>query len=253
MTKDTIFIAGTPLPVSPVEDAFTEGELVASVSRPDTSSAMERSWSDSMLNSALVVVLALLSIIFLRNILGALPPLIKSLTRSRGAFNLESSVRAMKDRNILATLLALPFAMVMSCYRVWNPSFAVPLSDEMHLLVTAGALLAFYLLRRFLCARLYTRRINFDYYNIANRFAYTYFIVIATAVLISAGIMSVTDCDPVIIRKVLLWISALLFGVFIFRKFNIFNSFCSPFISFLYLCGLEIIPMGLLVSTAVFF
>lgn len=250
MPVDTLHIWGRDIPVSPVEEAFPGSELCVSSEAPEASPQMYR-WSSSPVNSTVVVLLVILSIVFLRNILSSIVPIAGCYTRPRGVYNLESNLRSVKDRNIFAILMVLPFTMMLSGYRIWNPRFASGLTDELHLAVTTGAFIAAAFFRYLLTTQLRGRRTNIESFNNANRFTYTHFIVLVIVMLATAGILSISGAGFVVSRRILLWVMAVMGVILIIRKINIFNYFCSPFASFLYLCGLEILPAGLFAAAAV--
>lgn len=250
MATDTLYIWGREIPVSPVEEAFPGSELCVSTEMPVATPPV-RKWSGSMVNSTIVVVLVLFSLVFLRNILSAIVPIAGCYTRPRGVYNLESNLRSAKDRNIFAILLVVPFTMMLSGYRLWNPRFAAGLTDELHLMVTTGIFVAAVFFRYLLTTQLRGRRTNIDSFTSANRFTYTHFVVLVIVMLAVAGIHSVTGASYQGTRHALYWAMAVMGALLIVRKLNIFNSFCSPFASFLYLCGLEILPAGLFAAAAV--
>ena len=59
--------------------------------------------------------------------------------------------------------------------------------------------------------------------------------------------------NPEHAKNAILWISALTYLLHLVRKLQILSSSCSIFAGFLYLCALEILPTGVLVTSAVIF
>ena len=64
------------------------------------------------------------------------------------------------------------------------------------------------------------------------------------------GIMSFIDVDNSIIKDAMIWVSGAIYLLFLIRRTQIFASSYNFFTVFLYLCALEIIPTGVLVTSA---
>ena len=64
------------------------------------------------------------------------------------------------------------------------------------------------------------------------------------------GIMSFIGVDNKVITDAMIWVSGAIYMLFILRRTQIFASSYNFFTVFLYLCALEIIPTGVLVTSA---
>ena len=81
----------------------------------------------------------------------------------------------------------------------------------------------------------------------------TAFCVIAAAILLffllfaSGAALTALTGDQALVRKILLWLTGISYGLFVIRKGQILRSACNPFVTILYLCGLELLPSAILV------
>ena len=96
-------------------------------------------------------------------------------------------------------------------------------------------------------------RIKRDVMRTAIKVSNTFFIILTLILLATGGTMAFLDIEENTIRLATLWISVCIYTVHLLRKLQIFNSSCSVFTAFLYLCALEIIPTGTLVVSALIF
>lgn len=230
----------------PVEEALRSGELLL----PSEPTLVEEAvHSVSIMEPALVSLFTLLLIVFMRNIINILPYLIDSFTRARGSSDLEGSVRVSRDRNIIAIVFIIPFILILYFYRIYDPSFLSGMGDNMRLLLIGGIFIGYLLLRKLLVVIFAPRRVN-DNYAMAEKAAYTFFILAGMLVLPTFGALYLFGVNDLTIRTVALAEIAFVYLVFILRKSQILSTFCSPLTVFLYLCALEFLPTGLYVASA---
>lgn len=200
----------------------------------------------------LAAVCVITGILLLGIIAGILPSLAACLFRWKECLNLENSMRLSRDRNIFAAYLTIPFCLVVAHYRMYAPSFL----DGIHGFAYTGcifAVFACYLLVRTAAYVLVRKpRGGEKIFKSARKVSWSYFCIIATAILISAGICSFSGLSIETSRTVLYYVLLVSYLFSIFRKFQIFKNTCSFLTSFLYLCALEILPAGILVLPAVF-
>ena len=230
----------------PVEEALRSGELLL----PTEPTLLEETvHSVSIVEPALVSLFTLLLIIFMRNLINILPYLIDSFTRARGSSDLEGSVRVSRDRNIIAIIFIIPFILLLYFYRIYNPSFLSGMGDNMRLILIGAIFIAYILLRKLLVVIFAPHRVN-DNYGMAEKAAYTFFILAGIIVLPTFGALYLFDVNDLTIKTVALAEIAFVYLVFILRKSQILSTFCSPLTVFLYLCALEFLPTGLYVASA---
>ena len=230
----------------PVEEALRSGELLLNT-KPALVEETVR--SVSIVEPALVSLFTLLLIIFMRNFINILPYIIDSFTRARGSSDLEGSVRVSRDRNLIAMIFIIPFILLLYFYRIYDPSFLSGMGDNMRLLLIGAIFIAYLLLRRLLVVIFAPRRVN-DNYAMAEKAAYTFFILAGMLVLPTFGILYLLGVNDLTIKTVALAEISFVYLVFLLRKSQILSTFCSPLTVFLYLCALEFLPTGLYVASA---
>lgn len=230
----------------PVEEALRSGELLLNT---EPALVEETVRSVSIVEPALVSLFTLLLIIFMRNFINILPYIIDSFTRTRGSSDLEGSVRVSRDRNLIAMIFIIPFILLLYFYRIYDPSFLSGMGDNMRLLLIGAIFIAYLLLRRLLVVIFAPRRVN-DNYAMAEKAAYTFFILAGMLVLPTFGIFYLLGVNDLTIKTVALAEISFVYLVFLLRKSQILSTFCSPLTVFLYLCALEFLPTGLYVASA---
>ena len=203
-----------------------------------------------VLSDILVVVSVLLCILVLGRFLGLFPYLADSLSRLRGCFALEGSIRVRQDRNLVALALVIPAILLVWRYRLYNPDIISGLEPDIRLCAVAFALVAFFLFRHLMYLVLRPRQ-GTENFRDAHRVAYTYFIILMILLLAIVGILALTHLDEGIVRWVLYGVSAFIYLLFLRRAQQILSLSCNPFRTFLYLCGLEILPLSLLIVSGI--
>ena len=201
--------------------------------------------------------LALISILFaivtLKAMVSIFPSAIASAIRWKENLNMESSVKLARDRDICAMAMVLPFCLCVFRFRLYDPSFITQLPDGGRLWTIIGIFL-FYILIRDITRRLARpHSIPQKTATAANKSANTFFILLTLVLLAFGSIASFAGMQSELIKSVMLWLSALVYGLYLIRKLQIFTSSCSFFAGFLYLCALEILPTGILVVSDVIF
>ena len=112
----------------------------------------------------------------------------------------------------------------------------------------AAVVLAYYVVRRILYALIPHRKVNSEYWRACMNAASLFFVMLAVLWLLTVGAMVVLGLPQDVVRWVLVGELALCMGLTFIRQAEILASQCGVFLSFLYLCALEIIPATGLVS-----
>ena len=76
------------------------------------------------------------------------------------------------------------------------------------------------------------------------------FILLCLLLLPTVGILGLCGVDEAVIRLVVFVEITFFYALAVLRRGNILLSVCNPLTTFLYLCGLEFLPTGLLVASA---
>lgn len=196
----------------------------------------------------LIGIFVLMGLMVIRNFLSVLPFLSDSVFRARGSAALENSVRASRDRNLVAAVCILPVILMMYRFRLYDPSFVQGMSPDRRLLVVAGVFLGYLLLRYVMYLLCQPRR--GDWFGIARRNAFTFFIILALVVFPTVGILLLVGVKSLTVKTVILVETAVIYFLYLIRKGQFLSGFCSQLQVFLYLCALEILPTAALVVTA---
>jgi len=210
-------------------------------------------WSDLAVNRALVVAAVFLLILSLPDLLRLAPHLLYSFDRSRGSAELEHSVSMARARNITALFLSLPFCLVADRYALLRPGFWERIPEAWSAPATLGVLAVFLLVRTLCYAVFRPGRLSAEEFATLKHLPYNHFILLAALSLLSAGIFSVTGLPEAFCRTVLLWETGLVWLFALIRCGQFLDGHGFGFTTFLYLCGLEIIPAALLVAVVMFF
>lgn len=198
----------------------------------------------------LVLIFVVMMILLLPRFIGLLPYLADSFLRARGSSALENSVRVSRDRNVIAAAMLIPAVFLVFRYRLYDASFLSGREADVRLLMVAGVLAAYLLLRLFIYLILRPARRR-EYYQIAHHTSYTFFILMMLLELVTAGLLSVFGVPEPVLRTVLYAETAVAYLSFFLRRAQILSLICNPLQTFLYLCALEIIPTAALVVSAV--
>ena len=229
-------------------DAFRIGELLL---RTVPSGAGEVSAPVAPLSvSILSVVFVVLMIVLMRSFIHLIPFIADSLLRARGSVALESSVRVSRDRNMVAMAMFLPMLLLSWRYRLYNPSFIADAGPDARMGLIAAVFAGYLLLRLFMYVLLKPRR-RYEQFQVAHHATYTFFILLVILLLFTAGIMYVFGASDATIRLVLYLETAFVYLLFLLRRAQILSLSCNHLRTFLYLCGLEILPTAALVVSAV--
>ena len=203
--------------------------------------------------NALALISVITSMILLKTFVGVFPSILASAIRWKENINIESSVRLSRERDLTALAMILPFCLTVFRFRIYNPDFVANMADPSRLWAVLGVFGIYLLFRKatFMLAR--PHRIPQKTYAAAEKSANTFFILLTLTLLIFGSIASFLDAPLRSIRQVSIILSALIYGVYLLRKVQILASSCSLFTAFLYLCALEILPTGILITSDVIF
>ena len=224
------------------------GQLLLNTSPSELPSGGAEGPTGLVIGLAVATIVA--AIVFLPRFLSLAPLLFDSLFRARGSVSLENSVRSSTDRRLAATLCIIPAVLMIYSYRLYDPGFLQGFGPNLRLGVIAGVFLAFLLLRHVMYLLLMPR-CRRDFYILSRNTAFTYFILLVLLALVSAGLLELCGVSGEAVGRVILIETALIYTVFFFRRAQILSLSCNHLRTFLYLCGLEILPCAALVISAV--
>ena len=206
-----------------------------------------------MLFDLLALFAFLVVLLLLRRLLNIFPSLLACLIRGKESFNLEASVKLSRDRDALALAMIVPFCLVALRYRLYSPGFLEGFSENAVTGIYFAVFCVYVLLRALMAWLFRPRKMQQKTYRTAIKASSSFFIIGTLLLLATGGLLDLFNVPEIDVRSAMLWVSALIYAIFLLRKIQIFYSSCSVFVAFLYLCALEMIPTGILVVSAIIF
>jgi len=235
--------------ILPAEQAFSSGKLEMPLTDPFYLDNMVLTWSDYPINQILEVILFILTLLSLRTFIIILPYVIKSISRVKYCLSIDSNLHLRNDRNIISMLSILLMVLLLDKYRIINSYYLDHINPEWHCLATLGVLISWLIIRR-ICFRICSIKITrHDIFLCAHKSFMNFIIVTSLLILLATGIILQCNLDSKMARNIILGIIGLMYLLSLIKKMQILNLICSPLTSFLYICALEIIPIGSLVAT----
>lgn len=210
-------------------------------------------WSDYDANRWMLIACAGLLLLSIREIMKLTPSMLGCIVRSRGNLEVEHSVSTARSRNTCAFVLAIPFILLADRYRLYETFFIPDWNEPLpRFACLAGTLLAYLLLRRLLHALLLgvsRHRMDSESRSAIIRGMYNYFICFAVLMLLTVSVLYAFDAGDAAVRHILWGMFALMLLLAMMREWQILRMNCSGLITFLYLCGLEIMPAAILIAS----
>ena len=206
-----------------------------------------------MLFNTLALTSLVIIITLLPRLVNIYPSLLACMIRWKESVNLEMSVKLSRDRNILAAAMIIPFCLAMYRTGAHDLEFIGALNEPSGLGATAGVFIAYLLLRQLCAYIIRPKKSRSNVYSYAMAASRTFFIILTLLLLTTGWLLSFLGTEADTIKTAMIWISAVIYFIFVIRKIQIFASSYNYFIVFLYLCALEILPTGVLITSAIFF
>lgn len=239
--------------VLPVSEAFKSGTLEM---QEEAARGFERTalaWSDYPVNVVLIVFFTILALFTLKRFLNILPRLLDSLTRWKACLSIDASIQIKSDRNFLGLLYTIPIALMADKFNLLHIDALNIVPEGWRGLSMTVLVFIWLLLRRLMFLFCAARTRKFDLLRTAYQSFFNYWILIGFLIVCTATISLVIGLSSELTGKVILYEIAALYLIAVLRKSQILNSFCNPFVTFLYLCALEFLPTGALIAGVILF
>lgn len=231
-------------------ELFRQGRLeMSSAPLPEFQTPAE--WNDLLPNKIAIVLSIVLVLVYLKDIIRLIPPLLYALDRKRGGESLEYNVSAARMRNTVALIYTLPFCLIADYCGAYRPGFWSMVPPEWSSAATLGVMLAYFLLRRLCYAAIRPGKMSAESLATLKHSLYNYFIALVSVAVPTIGILPLFSVREDIISTVFLALTGLAFAFATVRAWQILKSRRSPLPTILYLCGLEILPAAAVVASAV--
>ena len=231
--------------IRPAVEAFKSGTLHMATG-PTQGSVISYEWGEYPVNIALVVASVFFFLFFLDSFLHCNPTVLSCLTRWRNNYRLENSVPLVRSRNWTFASCILPFCLIAARFNFFDIDFITQQPAEYRTAFYIGVFLAFILLRFVIYQVIRPVHGSMETYRIAHRSAMNFFIPYTILLLVTIGVLRIFHMDPDTVRMVLLCETGAVYLVYLFTKLEILGSSYGVLTTFLYLCGLEILPAAAL-------
>lgn len=213
-------------------------------------------WADAPEHAWILICTALVALVILPELYKLMPAMLGCLLRSRGNLEVEHSISTARSRNLCARILAIPFLVAADRYSIYDAAFLAGWDEPwLRLGELAGVVAAFLIIRRILHALLPSRRLRLDLDSsrAITRGILNYFICFAILMMLSISILYIFKASDEAIRLVISAELAFFWLLSVVREGQILQQKCGGFTTFLYLCGLELLPAGALIASALIF
>lgn len=237
--------------VLPAAEAFSSGILRMREEAARGFTGDELAWGDYPVNAILVTAFVLLALLSFRSLMNIFPKLLDSLTRWKACVNIDASLQTKTDRNMLGAVYTIPIALLTDRYDLIRAGVFDLVPESWHGLFITAVFLVWLFIRK-LCFILFTARsTKMETMRTAYFSFYNFWILAGFLMVITLALSYITGMEDSLITKLFMWEGAVLYAVAFVRKSQILRSCCGRFASFLYLCGLEILPTGAFVAGAI--
>lgn len=223
------------------------GHLQMETLPPDRAAETLVAWDSIAFNRWAVLVATFIVLICFREILHIGPHIWKCATRWRWNLTIENSMQLVRARTWSAIAITPALTLLFSRYSGidWSrlewaqgiPGYLLPV-------ILATAFIAF---RHIAYIAIAGQARNSGTLRMAHNADGSYLILLAFILLPTAGALSVFNAADDTVRLVMLIESAVIYLAFLFHKSRILGLSYAHFRIILYLCGLELLPGGVLI------
>lgn len=203
--------------------------------------------TDNFVFCGLAVIFTFIFLLCAGSFIKIIPSLLDCATRWKGNLELENSLQLSGSRNLTAIILFVPVCMVAYSHSLYRPDYLDSLSPASQLAATCGTFAVYLALRSFLNWQLEMSSFHTKVFTASNRSFYNFMIILFILLFPLGGLLDAFSADESLSRTVLLYVTGAAYLIHIYRRGQIFASACNPFTTFLYLCGLELLPTAALV------
>jgi len=229
------------------EEIFRSGTLDMS-STPWYDLAQAAQWIDVPVNRVYCLVFVGLLVANLLDYFRLMPHLLFCVDRARGAEVLEHSLGLARTRNLSALAYLPIFCLILDCYSVICPDIWDRLPAGLGVPATIGLWLAYLLFRRLCYLALRPQCLSGEAFYAILRNPYNYLLLIAPLLFVTIAVCETFGLPRTIAQRAILVEICVFWAFALFRSSQILRKRCSGLSTFLYLCGLELLPASALVA-----
>ena len=240
-------MADSTMVIRPAEEAFRAGYLQMPTV-PTAGYQAAYPWAEYPVNTILVVVAIVFFLIILDSFLHCMPYVLRCCSRPRDNFRIEDSVPLVRSRNWTFFSTLLPFSLIASRYGLFDLDIITAQPAEWKSLLVYAFFLLFILLRFIIYKVATPLRGNLETYRVAHRSAMNFFIPYTILLLVTIAVLKLLGVDQSTAIQVFIWETAIVYFLYLVVKTQIFASSYGLLRTFLYLCGLELLPVAALAA-----
>lgn len=229
-------------------DLFRGGTLDMST-EPFSRIAGELQWGDILVNRIAVMTTLVLLILEIPDLIRLYPQLLRCLSRWKGNLELEHSVSLARTRNNVALVAGISVCLIADRWSLADPSFRQAAPAELKLAITAALLTGTVVLRRLIFIATKFRSLTSEYASTLRHTFFNYLILLTSLVLVTALAAAALRLSDGTVRHILYAEGAVFYLIHLIRSMQILRYGCGILATFLYLCALEILPVGILIFT----
>ena len=207
-------------------------------------------WADATVNRILVVVMLAAALLVLRDFFRLWPLLTGCLVRSRGNVEIEHSLGMARSRNRCGLVGLGILALLADRYCLYPASFLAELAPGLRVAALLGVLVVYLLLRGVLAGVFRKAKLDSEARAAASHALWNYLIAAIPLMLLSVAVFWLFHV-PDDAARITLWAELFVVLAFtLFREGQILKGKYFVLQTFLYLCGLELIPLATLIAVA---
>lgn len=232
-----------------IESLWGHHTLINSASSIHSGEADSVRSSDYVL-SAIILTFFILLVIFSREVRKVLPATLNSLFKLSNHLKLENKLSLSNQRDIVTVIAALYFPIFITLLNSDRLIDNSQLQPKYFLLLSLAFIAGFWLLRKSLYSTLSWLTKDKNTFKLIEKIGYNHLII---SVIFSFPIILLTFIWPqisdVFVFNVLICSTLFIFAVNLYRGYQIIISHrYSHFFYILYLCGIELLPIALLLN-----
>lgn len=222
------------------------GNLKMGTAPAGTYDTAARLWSEQPFNRWAMLASVLIVLLNLREILHISPHIWKCATRWRWNLTIDNSMQLVHARTLSAIALLPAIALVFSRYSGVDWDALTGMGHPWTDMAPVAAVLAFVLLRQLAYLLISLHAGSPGTMRSAHDAGYNYFILLASTLLPTIGILYLSHASDTLARCLLGAETLLAYVVFLVHESRILRLSYRPFEIILYLCGFEVIPCGII-------
>ncbi len=208
-------------------------------------------WADVSMNRILTVAMLVIVLVCLQDFFQLAPLLSGCLVRSRGNIEIEHSVSQARNRNRCAFAGLGILSLLADRYGLYPAAFVYAAAPGWRVPILFGVFCLFAIFHRIVAGLIRKNKLDNESRAACTHAVYNYFLATLPLMLVSVAVLWLFKAGDSAIRAVLLAEIFAVLMITLLREGQILSSKYSPLQTFLYLCGLEFIPLAALIAPAV--